>query len=453
MSVQEKSIVRRSATAGSAPDLPEVPGYELVERIGKGGMGEVFLARQVALGRLVAIKFLIPAGESDPAEDLERFRREAKLMARVSHPNILSIFDSGEANGRPYLVMEYVEGGDLRRLMRPGEPVPPCQVLSIVVPVAEALGYLHRHGIIHRDLKPENILLHDGRNPRVSDFGIAVLRAGTGGVERTTKGVGTLGYIAPEQHYRLKVDERADQYSLAALAYEMLTGHLPLGIFKPPSELNSSLPPAVDATIGRGLEESPKDRFPTVREFGEALEAALATATAGSPPATPRRRPLLSLVGIALAAVVAVVGIVVATVVAILVAFPPPRPLPQPSPQIVLVPHPNQAGVPPQAAPVAKGNPPADPGLEWLKKRRAGQIWTDRGAPIAPDADASKRDWEQAVIDVEKWVEVRAYQLWKAQGEPQGEAGEAVREPNRVEAIRQLAAEFEASPPAPPAKP
>jgi serine/threonine protein kinase len=141
-------------------------------------MGLVVLARQVRLGRPVAIKFLSIDDPSGIGPRAARFRREAELMARISHPNILSIYDSGEIDELPYLVMEYVEGGDLRRLMRPGRPMmPTSQACSILSAVAGALGHLHRVGILHRDLKPENILMHDGDNPKVADFGLAVLRA------------------------------------------------------------------------------------------------------------------------------------------------------------------------------------------------------------------------------------------------------------------------------------
>src|SRR5262249_10573318 len=151
-----------------------------------------------------------------------RFRREAELMARLNHPNILSVFDFGVEQEHPYLVLEFLEGGDLRSLMPPGKPLSLCRTLELIKPVGDALSALHRYGILHRDLKPENVLLHKEGHPKVADFGIAVLRGGVGRLTGTSAGLGTPGYVSPEQQYGLDVDERADQYSLAALTYEMM---------------------------------------------------------------------------------------------------------------------------------------------------------------------------------------------------------------------------------------
>ncbi|HWE38257.1 MAG TPA: serine/threonine-protein kinase [Isosphaeraceae bacterium] len=276
-----------------------IPGFELLEPIGRGGMGEVYRARQVALNRVVAVKFLALDQANDPAKQVERFRREAELMAQVSHPNIVSVYDFGVADGRPYLVMEYVDGGDLRRRLLKQCPLRPEHVREIVGPVARALGYLHRMGILHRDLKPENILLHDEDNPKVTDFGIAVLHAEAASLTRASRAAGTLGYIAPEQHYGLKVDERADQFAMASIAYEMLTGHLPLGVVRPPSAHNRRLSTQVDEVLLRALAEEAADRFPGMAEFAEALERALST------PAASRRRRLAmaAVAAVALAAV------------------------------------------------------------------------------------------------------------------------------------------------------
>jgi formylglycine-generating enzyme required for sulfatase activity len=253
----------------------QIPGYEIGARIGVGGMGEVFLGRQVTLNRPVAIKLMTLDAEIDPDQQLDRFRREAELMAVASHPNIVSVHDFGIVDSRPYLVMEYVEGGDLRRCMTPNQPMALERVRAVVPPVARALAYLHRLGILHRDLKPENILLHHEDNPKVTDFGIAVLHAETDATIRPDVRVGTLGYVAPEQHYGLKVDETADQYSLAALTYELLTGHVPLGVIHPPSAHNDQLPPEVDAVLLRALEEERDERYPTIIAFSDALERAL----------------------------------------------------------------------------------------------------------------------------------------------------------------------------------
>jgi eukaryotic-like serine/threonine-protein kinase len=280
---------------------PDVPGYEITRLIGLGGMGEVYLARQQALNRPVAIKFLSRnAGEPPDEYDL-RFRREAELMARVSHPNVVTIFDYGTAAGRPYLVMEYVEDGDLRSRMIPDAPMKVAEILAITGPVIRAIQYLHRQGIIHRDLKPENILIHHEETPKVTDFGLAVLDFAIGSPTRVDRAMGTPGYVSPEQQYGLRVDERADQFSLAALCYEMATGRKPLGAYQPPSRLNPKLSREADAAIRRGLSEDPEDRFATIGEFGEALERGL-SATADR---SGRGRLALLAVALALASLTA----------------------------------------------------------------------------------------------------------------------------------------------------
>ena len=235
---------RMSATRESCGvEAIGIPGCEILRTLNEGGMGKVYLARQHALNRFVCVKVLsIPAGE-DPERCRCRFNREAELLASVSHPHILSIFDFGTTteSGLPFLVTEYIEGGDLRRFMNAGKPMPVGQARSILLQVGEALTYLHSKGILHRDLKPENVLMPTSSLVKVGDLGIAVLRDEAGVLTKSSRGMGTVGYVSPEQQYGLKVDERTDQYSLAALAYELLTGRRPLGLFPPPSRLNRDL--------------------------------------------------------------------------------------------------------------------------------------------------------------------------------------------------------------------
>ena len=418
-------------------------------------MGEVYVARQVTLGRLVALKFLIPDWD-DPECDSARFRREAELMAKVCHPNVLSLFDYGEADGRQYLAMEYIAGGDLRGRLIPGEPLPVQEVRSILRPVADALAFLHRQGIIHRDLKPENILLHDGCTPLVTDFGIATLRevaneSPMGAPTNTGRGVGTLGYVAPEQQFRLKVDERADQYSLAAMAYEMLTGHLPLGIFKAPSLLNPRLAVAVDGVVLRALREDPKDRFGSVKEFADALDVALVK----PPTKADRQRSVLRRV-----VVPAVVGPAAALFLLVLIRppmggpppgapgfhHPPPRfdaqgrplappfwhwlwprpPHPPLRPELKddRSPDPGLPGPlsasPPQIPPETSAAPAPlalDPLEEELKGIVAGLIWKDRGSLInEPGAAVQGEIWFLAVEQVRKTTEKIAFEIWKSRG-------------------------------------
>ena len=253
-----------------------IPGYELLRPIGRGGMGVAFLARQLSLGRRVVVKFLNRDPDHDPLEQAARFRREAELMARVSHPNIATIFDYGIDDGQPFLVMEYVEGGDLRSHLVPGKPLSVERIRTLLGPLVQALECLHQYGILHLDLKPENILMARDDAPKVSDFGIAVPGGTIGSLAEPDQFLGTIGYVAPEQQYRLPVDERSDQYSLAALCYEFLTGQLPLGAFPLPSRENPRLQVSVDAVIERALSEDRNDRFPTIGEFGAALDRALA---------------------------------------------------------------------------------------------------------------------------------------------------------------------------------
>ncbi len=415
----------RNGTEGkfSGP-LPEMEDYEVLHWIGRGGMGEVFVARQVKLDRLVAIKFLLEEEGSDALKDLARFRREAELMAKVSHPNVLSIFDFGDLDGRPYLVMEYVERGDLRRQMIAGQRLSQQKVRSVVMPVGEALAYLHRNGIIHRDLKPENILLHDGDNPRVSDFGIAVLRAGSGAMTGTRHGLGTLGYVAPEQQYGLKVDERADQYSLGALAYEMLTGQLPLGVFKPPSVHNPQLSPALDTAICRALEENPKSRYATIREFTTALDRALAPESIHS--LSTRQRRLFWTALILLIVALSGYGFVAGR-------SSEKGPLPRSTPAIsepVHVDSSEAPGLPEETSLI----------LEELKRLRSREIWKRHGAPkgVAANKASQDADWFAAADEIKKEVSDLAYQLWKKQGMPRGEKGKAVELTNWKEAQKLL---------------
>ena len=255
-------------------ELGSLPGFETVRELGHGGMGVVYLARQVSLNRMVAIKVLPPLPRAEATTRSVQFRREAELMARVTHPNVVSIYDFGIAGGRPYLVMEYIEGGDLRRQFVADRPTDPARARVLLGPVARALTFLHRNGILHRDLKPGNILMRDGRTPKVADFGIATLDAPAGDATRPGLGPGTPGYVAPEQQYGLKVDERCDQFSLAAVAYELLTGRKPLGPFAPPSRHNPRLSRGVDEAIVKGLKEDRDERFATVEEFAEALDQA-----------------------------------------------------------------------------------------------------------------------------------------------------------------------------------
>ena len=261
-----------------AEDTPTLPGYALLQKLGSGGMGEVYLARQDSLDRLVAVKILRQTLATRSADELARFEREALLMAEVSHPNILAVFDRGIAQGQAYLVMEYVAGGSLRDLFEPGRPMQVARARKILLSVGQAVEHLHRSGILHRDLKPENVLLDKQGHARVSDFGIAMPLAETALLAQDTESVGTVDYTAPEQRHRLAVDDRADQYALAVIAYEVLTGEKPRRAPQAPSTLNRELASHVDEVILRGLKKDPDERFPSTGEYVQALDQALARA-------------------------------------------------------------------------------------------------------------------------------------------------------------------------------
>lgn len=396
------------------PGPPQVPGYEIVGTLGRGGMGEVFVARQVALGRLVAIKCLKPDCGSATTERFMRFRREAELMARVNHPNVLSAFDFGTVEERPYLVMEYVEAGDLRQLMIPGEAMPLVRTMSILRPVGDALQCLHRHGILHRDLKPENVLLHDDGHPKVADFGIAVLRTGGGEATGTRVGLGTPGYVAPEQQFGLKVDERADQYSLAALAYEMLTGQVPLGVIRPPSRLNPRLTASIDEVWMRALQEDPDDRYPTMHEFCKALDQAAQDGRVKGKSKAWR--------GVA-AASVALMGVGLG--LGVWYVWPKVQDAPALAPR--------DAGklAPPAPGEVSRPARPPDSLAILLEKQvdlRAYRIWVANGQPQGTE----QSDWLAALNDllgngplaksIRDRIDQRAYAIWEGAGKPQGTA-------------------------------
>ncbi len=257
------------------PDLPSMddiraalPQFEILECIGRGGMGVVYKARQPQLDRLVALKILLPGLEHDPGF-AERFSREARALAKLSHPNIVAVHDFGESGGYFWLTMEYVDGVNLRQAMQAAR-FTPAQALALIPELCAALQYAHDHGVLHRDIKPENILLDPKGRVKVADFGIARI-AGDERMEftltRTGSVLGSAAYIAPEQIERPhEVDHRADLYSLGVVLYEMLTGELPLGRFPAPSEKSAS-DPRLDEVVFRTLEKEREKRFQSADEL------------------------------------------------------------------------------------------------------------------------------------------------------------------------------------------
>jgi hypothetical protein len=253
---------------------PEVPGYQVLEMIGAGGMGEVYRARQLSLDRTVAIKFLnslspVKAG-AGPRQ------RESRLMAALAHPHVVAVHDCGRAGERDYLVMEYVRGVTLRARMELGRAWSPAEALPVLDAVADALTYIHAQGILHLDLKPENVLCDERGRVRVTDFGLAVPEVDAAALSALGAAYHTLDYCPPEQRFGLPVDARADLFALGVIAYELLTGRLPGRVYVPASRARPGLPPAVDEALRRALERDPDDRYTSVAEFRLALGRALA---------------------------------------------------------------------------------------------------------------------------------------------------------------------------------
>ena len=259
--------------------------YAVQRELGRGGMATVFLAEDLKHHRSVAIKVL--HAELAAALGPERFLREIEIAARLQHPHILPLYDSGAAAGILYYVMPYVEGESLRDRLAREKQLPQDDVLRIATEVAGALAYAHSHGVVHRDIKPENIMLSGG-TAVVADFGIAraVSAAGGGHLTQTGTIIGTPAYMSPEQASGSdEIDGRSDQYSLACVVYEMLVGAPPftgsnaqaimarhsLDVVSPPSIVRNTIPDAVEAAILRGLSKVPADRYPTTALFAEAL--------------------------------------------------------------------------------------------------------------------------------------------------------------------------------------
>ena len=250
--------------------------FEILECLGRGGMGVVYKARQKSLNRLVAIKILDPALQQEP-KFAERFAREAELLARFNHPHIVTIHDFGEAEGLFYLVMEYVDGMNLRELLRGGK-LGITQALAIIPPLCDALQYAHSKGIVHRDIKPENLLIDREGRVKIADFGIAML-LGAGG-----EWAGTPPYMAPEQaNLAATSDHRADLYSLGVVLYEMLTGERPgKNLIVPSRKVQSDV--RIDKMVLRALEQAPELRYQTAAEFRSGVEA---VTRPEAPPADP----------------------------------------------------------------------------------------------------------------------------------------------------------------------
>ncbi len=247
-------------------------------------MAVVYRAYQPHLERWVAVKILRASGADDRAEFLRRFRQEARAIAALRHPNILTIYDYGEVQGTAYIVMEYVPGGSLKARLT-GQPIPWPEVAGWIIPVGQALAYAHAQGIVHRDVKPANILLARPDWPLLADFGLVKLLGRPEGITRPGVSIGTPAYLSPEQVTGESVDHRSDIYSLGVMLYELLTGRLPFYaatpvevMFRrlqepplPPRHFCPSLSPTLEAIILRALARNPSDRYPTMQAMVDDL--------------------------------------------------------------------------------------------------------------------------------------------------------------------------------------
>ena len=261
--------------------------YELEKLVGSGGMSNVFRAHDRLLERTVALKILHEQYTRDD-DYVERFRREARAVAKLAHPNIVTVIDRGEQDGRQFIVFEYVDGPNLKDLTRNG-PLEVRDAIGLTLQVARALSFAHDRGLVHRDVKPQNVLLNEDGQAKVTDFGIA-RSLDVQGVTQTGTVLGTSDYIAPEQARGQKVDPKTDIYSLGAVLYELLVGEVPFSgdnfvavamrhVNEPvPSVLDArpDCPARLDFAIQRAMAKDPDDRFASMDDFVAELEACLA---------------------------------------------------------------------------------------------------------------------------------------------------------------------------------
>ena len=243
--------------------MKKIGNYEVLNKIGQGGMATVYKGRQISLNRPIAIKVLSKR-LTENKQIVERFNQEALIIARLAHPNIIHIIDRGVINGMYYFVMDFVKGTDFSKLIKM-ENFDANKNLDVIIQVCKALSFAHKNGIIHRDIKPANILINNEGDALVSDFGIAQLfDKSNDGQQLTSDGtvMGTIAYMSPEQKISSKnVTSASDIYSLGVVIYEMFTGTTPLGRFKLPSEINSSISKQLENTMLKCLETKPEDRF------------------------------------------------------------------------------------------------------------------------------------------------------------------------------------------------
>ncbi|MFL5927753.1 MAG: protein kinase domain-containing protein [Gaiellaceae bacterium] len=262
--------------------------YELEELVGTGGMSSVYRAHDRLLDRKVALKVLHEQYTAD-ADYVERFRHEARSVASLSHPNIVTVIDRGEHEGRQFIVFEYIPGENLKRLIQRRGPAPVATALELAIQIARGLSFAHQQGLVHRDVKPQNVLLNGDGQAKVTDFGIARSLDVQHGMTQTGTVLGTSDYIAPEQAQGHRVDEHTDIYSLGVVLYELLTNEVPYPgenfvavamrhINEAPPSIRDKRPdvtPRLEAAVQRAMAKRPEDRFATMADFCRELEANL----------------------------------------------------------------------------------------------------------------------------------------------------------------------------------
>ena len=256
--------------------------YKIIRKLGSGGMANVYLAEDQELGRRVAIKILNERHANDD-QFVDRFRREAKHAAGLSHPNIVAIYDRGEAEGTYYIAMEYLDGRSLKELIVARGPAPVHVAIDYARKILDALRFSHRNGIVHRDIKPHNVIVDAEGRVKVTDFGIA--RAGTSQMTEVGSIIGTAQYLSPEQAKGAPVDQTSDLYSVGIVLYELLTGKVPFtgdspveiamkhisAIPEPPSSLRPDIPEDLDLIVLRALGKTPEERYPSAEEMDKDL--------------------------------------------------------------------------------------------------------------------------------------------------------------------------------------
>jgi serine/threonine-protein kinase len=288
-----------------APDTVVDQRYQILSRIGSGGMADVYCAQDLQLGRKVALKLLHQRFADDP-QFVERFRREAQSAGNLQHANVVGVYDRGEWDGTYYIAMEYLSGRSLKQIVQEVGALDPTQAIDLTIQLLRAARFAHNRGVIHRDIKPHNVIVDDEGRAKVTDFGIA--RAGASDMTETGSIMGTAQYLSPEQAQGHAVSASSDLYAIGVVLYELLAGRVPFDgdqpvtvalkqvseMPVPPSAYNPAVPPELDAIVLRAMEKDPAQRFPSADEFISALEQVRAqlaampvgqnTAVWGAPP-------------------------------------------------------------------------------------------------------------------------------------------------------------------------